>query len=214
MLDPQWLSNQLCTLISFKKDFIEQGFLTPERLSDAWKDIPQKDHKNIVKLFCEFGICFPIEDVGDENPGSYASSGEDDSAEDSGSYGSSDEEEHSACLSTLLFPCKLPVGMPDNDKWPMEPKDDEKQLTLIFQFDVLSFDFFPRYIVEINRRKKKFHQATAPFSPPTTWCMLQREDPVHAATAGATINSLQAIPSIKMCIVFTQKYYYMKGNLQ
>ena len=127
VLDPQWLSNQLCTLISFDKDFIKQGLLTQNELLKAWKEIPQKNHESIIKLLCEFGICFPVKD---------------------------DE---------WLFPCKLPVGMPNRNTWPLEPEHGENQLTHIYQFEDLSFDFFSQYIVAVDRTKEDFHPGCTAF---------------------------------------------------
>ena len=127
VLDPLWLSNQLCTLISFDKDFIKQGLLTQNELLKAWKEIPQKNHESIIKLLCELGICFSVND---------------------------DE---------WLFPCKLPAGMPNRNTWPLEPDKDENQVTHIFQFEDISFNFFSQYIVAVNRAKENFHKGSTTF---------------------------------------------------
>ena len=127
VLDPQWLSNQLCTLISFDKDFIKQGLITQNKLMKAWEEIPQTNHESIIKLLCEFGICFPVKD------------------------------------NEWLFPCKLPVGMPNRKTWPLEPGNDENQVTQVFQFEDLSFDFFSQYIVAVNRAKEDFHKGSTAF---------------------------------------------------
>ena len=62
VLDPQWLADQLCKLISFKKDWIEDGLLTQEDLKKAFEGMTNSMQEEIIKLFRHFRICFPLDD--------------------------------------------------------------------------------------------------------------------------------------------------------
>ena len=63
ILHPQWLANQLCALITFKKEYFEDGILRREKLKELWHKIPQQHHEEILKLFRHFNICFPIDET-------------------------------------------------------------------------------------------------------------------------------------------------------
>ena len=62
VLDPQWLADQLCKLISFKKDWIEDGLLTQEDLKKAFQGMTDSMQEEIIKLFRHYRICFPLDD--------------------------------------------------------------------------------------------------------------------------------------------------------
>ena len=61
VLDPQWLADQLCKLISFKKEWIEDGLLTREDLKKAFQGMTDSMQEEIIKLFRHFRICFPLD---------------------------------------------------------------------------------------------------------------------------------------------------------
>ena len=62
VLDPQWLADQLCKLISFKKDWIEDGLLSQEDLKKAFEGMTNSMQEEIIKLFRHFRICFLLDD--------------------------------------------------------------------------------------------------------------------------------------------------------
>ena len=127
IFDPKWLSDQLCTLISFDSNAVNQGFLDHSKLIDAWRHIPQDYHGKLLRLFRNISVCFSVDDV------------------------------------TELFPCKLPIGLPDPDTWPPEPDKNQKQLTHIHEFSFLPLDLFTRYITAVNTKKEEFHRRSTPF---------------------------------------------------
>ena len=63
ILNPRWLSDQLCTLISFDSDAVEQGFLDHSKLTDAWRHIPPEYHEKLLRLFRDISVCFSVDDA-------------------------------------------------------------------------------------------------------------------------------------------------------
>ena len=62
VLNPQWLSDRLSSLLSFKQDWLEDGILTHEDLERAWESIDDQTRAEILHLFRHFKICFPVDD--------------------------------------------------------------------------------------------------------------------------------------------------------
>ena len=62
VLDPQWLADQLCRVISFKKQWIENGLLTPDDMKKAFQGTHDWLQQQIIELFRHFRICFPLGD--------------------------------------------------------------------------------------------------------------------------------------------------------
>ena len=62
VLDPQWLADQLCRVISFKKHWIKNGLLTPDDLKKAFQGTHDWLQQQIIELFRHFRICFPLDD--------------------------------------------------------------------------------------------------------------------------------------------------------
>ena len=79
IFDPKWLSDQLCTLVSFDSNVVDQGFLDHSKLTDVWRHIPPDYHEKLLRLSRDISVCFSVDDA------------------------------------TELFPCKLPIGVPDPD---------------------------------------------------------------------------------------------------
>ena len=127
VLDPQWLARQICTLISYKKSWIEGGFLDHKILPQAWSHIGSDYQVKLLELFRQLALCFPV-------------------------YSEKKE----------LFPCRLPIGYPDEDMWPCHPDVDQRQLTLSQKFDFIPIGFFGKLIVAINKGKDKFVTMTKP----------------------------------------------------
>ena len=63
VLDPEWLAEELSSLISFKQDWFEDGVLKLEDLKKAWKHMSEKNREDLLRLFRHFRICFPIDDT-------------------------------------------------------------------------------------------------------------------------------------------------------
>ena len=62
VLDPQWLSDRLSSLLSFKQNWLQDGILTQEDLKRAWKSIDVETQQEVLKLFRHFKLCFRIDD--------------------------------------------------------------------------------------------------------------------------------------------------------
>ena len=63
ILNPQWLAEQLCILITFKKEYFEDGILMLVKMNELWGHIPKQHREEILKLFRHFNICFPIDET-------------------------------------------------------------------------------------------------------------------------------------------------------
>ena len=63
ILNPQWLAEQLCILITFKKEYFEDGILLLVKMNELWGHIPKQHREEILKLFRHFNICFPIDET-------------------------------------------------------------------------------------------------------------------------------------------------------
>ena len=67
IIDPQWLSDQLCTLITYRSSssIISDGILHLEDLSKVWADMSEVNRSKLLCLFRNVGLCFSIS-VSDE----------------------------------------------------------------------------------------------------------------------------------------------------
>ena len=65
IIDPQWLSDQLRTLISHRSsvNFICDGVLPLADLSTVWADISEENRRKLLCLFRSVGLCFRISDT-------------------------------------------------------------------------------------------------------------------------------------------------------
>jgi len=61
-----------------------------------------------------------------------------------------------------LFPCKLPIGWPDQEVWPRIPRSGENQTSLLYELSFVPASFFPDLIVAINERKDSFPSNVKP----------------------------------------------------
>ena len=64
IIDPQWLSDQLSTLITYRSsaDVISDGILQLEDLSKVWDDVSEVNCLKLLSLFRNVGLCFSISD--------------------------------------------------------------------------------------------------------------------------------------------------------
>ncbi|XP_028513033.1 uncharacterized protein LOC114574493 [Exaiptasia diaphana] len=120
--DPNWLSDKLRTLISYRPSVnaVCDGILHSPSLSEVWPEMTEENRQQLLALFRSVGLCFSI----------------------------SDEKE--------LFPCNLPIGWPDKRKWHSLPKEGESQTSLLFNFTFLPPTFFPKLIIEVNKKRASF----------------------------------------------------------
>ncbi|XP_077870021.1 uncharacterized protein LOC102801580 [Saccoglossus kowalevskii] len=131
ILDPQWLANQLKTLVSFNSWWIDKnGILQKQCLESAWQHIDTKYHSHLLSLFIDIGICFPckLEKSGPQD------------------------------VDLLLFPCKLPVGQPEIDDWYPKVKEGDLQASYIYKFNVLPEVLFYDVVVQVLKFDDLLHQ--------------------------------------------------------
>ena len=65
IIDPQWFSDKLSTLISYRNssfDVISDGILNLENLSSVWGDISKQNRSKLLALLRNAGLCFNISD--------------------------------------------------------------------------------------------------------------------------------------------------------
>ena len=122
ILDPQWLSDQLRTLITYRRSqsFIADGILKHDTLDAAWNHIDEENRNKLLHLFRRAGICFSLG------------------------------------VDTELFPCRLPVGRPDEDIWPSIPDPQENQLNIFITLSTLPPSFFSDLIVLVNKKRNLY----------------------------------------------------------
>eukprot|EP01113_Clastostelium_recurvatum_P033783 TRINITY_DN4506_c0_g1_i4.p1 TRINITY_DN4506_c0_g1~~TRINITY_DN4506_c0_g1_i4.p1 ORF type:complete len:2236 (+),score=435.24 TRINITY_DN4506_c0_g1_i4:18-6725(+) len=62
ILDPQWLTKLMATLITSKPNFVKQGIVTEAGLDQIWRapDFPQHLHPALLALLEKFEICFAL----------------------------------------------------------------------------------------------------------------------------------------------------------
>jgi hypothetical protein len=65
IINPQWLSDQLRTLISHERDvdYLCHGALKISNLPNVWKDISEENRFKLLHLFRSAGLCFSISDT-------------------------------------------------------------------------------------------------------------------------------------------------------
>ena len=68
ILNPQWLAEQLCILITFKKEYFEDGILLLVKMNELWGHIPKQHREEILKLFRHFNICFRVDETSELFP--------------------------------------------------------------------------------------------------------------------------------------------------
>eukprot|EP01105_Mastigella_eilhardi_P027774 TRINITY_DN876_c0_g1_i1.p1 TRINITY_DN876_c0_g1~~TRINITY_DN876_c0_g1_i1.p1 ORF type:complete len:1335 (-),score=198.02 TRINITY_DN876_c0_g1_i1:3763-7671(-) len=60
VLDPQYLANLLCTIVTFKPSFVRNGFLPRVCIPQIWRSYDEKDHPLLIDLLCTFLIMHPL----------------------------------------------------------------------------------------------------------------------------------------------------------
>lgn len=62
ILDPQWLTKVMSTLITSKPNFVKNGILVKEMLRQIWKppEFPESLHEGLLSLLKAFEIVFPL----------------------------------------------------------------------------------------------------------------------------------------------------------
>eukprot|EP01105_Mastigella_eilhardi_P017879 TRINITY_DN4121_c0_g1_i1.p1 TRINITY_DN4121_c0_g1~~TRINITY_DN4121_c0_g1_i1.p1 ORF type:complete len:1814 (+),score=437.08 TRINITY_DN4121_c0_g1_i1:50-5443(+) len=67
VLEPQYLANLLCTIVTFKPNFVRNGILPKTCIPQIWRSYDEKDHANLINLLSLFLILHPVkmDDGGD-----------------------------------------------------------------------------------------------------------------------------------------------------
>ena len=107
-----------------------------------------------------------------------------------------------------LVPFQLPIGHPDKDTWPVQPSEDDRQISCEFHFNFLPPTFFSDLTVAINRRKLpygfdieptffRFHMVFATTSMANMGCSLHcKELSSHPLAENLEVHrvSIEAVP--------------------
>lgn len=87
-----------------------------------------------------------------------------------------------------LFPCRLPIGHPQEDMWPRQPDVGQKQLTLTRKFSFIPINFFGKLIVEINKGKLKFAPMTKPLYLANHVVFISEENPAACGLCSGSFS--------------------------
>ena len=114
ILDPQWLSQQLRLIITYKNvEHINAGVLSHSHFEEILSHLSKDERNKLLILFEQSSLFIPFNDT--------------------------DE----------LIPCRLPLGKPNNEQWPVD--HNENQIDHILEFDSLPPNFFSYLMSLINR---------------------------------------------------------------
>mmetsp|Transcript_33003 Transcript_33003/g.82965 ORF Transcript_33003/g.82965 Transcript_33003/m.82965 type:complete len:2143 (+) Transcript_33003:102-6530(+) len=123
ILNPQWLTNLMCTIITTKHQFVKDGILKHSALGQIWRapDFPPDLHPLLLNLLQKFEISF---------------------------YMKEDKDDPSIYSGYSLIPALLsetrPAGL--DDDWSRFPTD-EQQTARTFKFDFIPKGFFSRIMI-------------------------------------------------------------------
>lgn len=119
IIDPQWLSNQLRSVISYRKShLVDDGVIRHDQLKSLWKDLGDFYQHKLISLLRQAGVFIKFSDDAD------------------------------------LIPCRLPVGKPSDDMWPLH--SNENQVDFLFQFVNLPPSFFSHVIAMVENKHEDF----------------------------------------------------------
>eukprot|EP00007_Cunea_sp_BSH-02190019_P005553 CAMPEP_0174232408 /NCGR_PEP_ID=MMETSP0417-20130205/2700_1 /TAXON_ID=242541 /ORGANISM="Mayorella sp, Strain BSH-02190019" /LENGTH=2427 /DNA_ID=CAMNT_0015310457 /DNA_START=88 /DNA_END=7371 /DNA_ORIENTATION=+ len=130
ILDPQWLSDMMSTIITTKHSFVSDGILNHTALRQIWRPpkFPRELHRTLLKLLQKFQIIYVLPGVVE------------------------DPEDDPWVTGSSFVPCLLPPGRPHQRvqaEFPQEAPNGETTLGRNYVFDFVPTGLFSRLLVKL-----------------------------------------------------------------
>ncbi len=149
ILDPQWLTRLLSTLITTKPNFVKNGAIYSGDLSQIWKppEFPDSLHPSLLTLLEKFEIAYPLPVINTNNSSNNSNN----------SNNRQQTQINSSSEQRILIPYLVHSEKPDNlsSMSPLFHENTQRSpnnpqfVRRVYRFDFIPFGFFSRLVVRV-----------------------------------------------------------------